>query len=319
MGKCYPLKFLLLVSFLVFLTFGCTAAQRTRMMVDGMKPMMEKMNIAVNKNPDVETVRKAMPVSLVQLDGFIEVSPDNEDILLRAAEAYGGYAFLFVEDTDRPRAGRLHKKARDYALRVLKHNEAYKDALGKSNDEYIKSLQTLTKEDARALFFATNSWLGWISMSVRLPHHKIPKAGVELNKILLMMNRLVELDETFNYGAPHILIAVINSAYPIHMRGNPEKAKYHFDRAFEISDSKFLVWHYLYAKYYAVQIQDRELFVSTLEKVISAPVDLLPEKRFANEAVKLKAKRLLTMTEKLFTSDNPDMAVTLYYYSEDEK
>ena len=93
------LNFLLLFSSLVFMTFGCTAATRSRMMVYGMKPMMEKMNIAVNKNPDVETVRRAMPASLVQLDGFIQVSPHNEDILLRAAEANIGYALLFLEDT----------------------------------------------------------------------------------------------------------------------------------------------------------------------------------------------------------------------------
>ena len=66
------IKFFLLFSFLALMAFGCTAAARSRMMVDGMKPMMEKMNIAVNQNPDVETVKRAMPASLVQLDGFIQ-------------------------------------------------------------------------------------------------------------------------------------------------------------------------------------------------------------------------------------------------------
>jgi len=115
-------KLVIIFSSLMFIFMGCTAATRSRMMVDGMKPMMEKMNIAVNQNPDVETVRRAMPASLVQLDGFIEVSPDNEDLLLRASEAYGGYAFLFIEDTDKKRAAKLNKKARDYALRVLNIN-----------------------------------------------------------------------------------------------------------------------------------------------------------------------------------------------------
>ena len=120
------------------------------MMVDGMKPMMEKMNIAVNQNPDVETVRLSMPASLIQLDGFIEVSPDNEDLLLRASEAYSGYALLFVEDTDMKRAAQLNKKARDYALRVLRKNTNIDNAIEKSDDEYIAALNTLTKEDARA-------------------------------------------------------------------------------------------------------------------------------------------------------------------------
>ncbi|MBW1894959.1 MAG: hypothetical protein JRI91_14890 [Deltaproteobacteria bacterium] len=314
MIKFRRFEFALLFSSFVFLTFGCTAATRSRMMVDGMKPMMEKMNIAVNQNPDVETVRKAMPASLVQLDGFIEVSPDNEDILLRAAEAYGGYAFLFIEDTNRKRAANLHKKARDYALRVLKHNPAFNDALGKSNDEYSAALQTLTKEDARALFFATNSWMSWIGLS----YHYNTRGGVDVPKVLLMLDKLLELDETFNYGAPHALAAVYNAARPISAGGNPDKAKYHFKKAFEISESKFLIWHYLYAKYYAVQNQNRKLFVSTLKDIISAPVDLLPEKRFANEAVKLKAKHLLSKADMLFNCENPEMAVFSYIMAEKE-
>ncbi len=309
MIKLRVIIFLSLFSVLPFLSIGCTAAARTKMMVDGMKPMMEKMNIAMNKNSDVETVRKAMPASLVQLDGFIEVSPDNRDILRRASEAYGGYAFLFIEDIDRPRAAKLYKKARDYALRVLKQNPNFKNAFNKSNDEYSKALQTLTKEDAPALFFAANSWLKWIGLS----HKDNPDSEAGIPKVLYMMDRLLELDEKFNYGAPHGLIGAYNASWPIHLRGNPEKAKYHFQKAFEISESKFLIWQFLYAKYYAVQVQDRELFVSTLNKIISAPIDLLPEKRFANEAVKLKAKRLLAKTDLLFNSENPEMAVWLYF------
>lgn len=304
---------LLLISFLVFLTFGCTADMRSRMMVDGMKPMMEKMNIAVNKNPDVETVRRAMPASLVQLDGFIQVSPDNEDILLRAAEAYNGYAFLFIEDIDKQRAAKLNRKARDYALRVLKHNPAFENALDKSDDEYIAALQTLTKDDTPALFFATNSWLSYIGQSFAVN----PRVTADRPKVLLMMERLLELDDTFNYGAPHILTAAYNASQPITMGGNPDKAKYHFEKAFEISESKFLIWYYLYAKFYAVQNQDRELFVSTLKNIIAAPVDLLPEKRFANEAVKIKAKHLLAKEGQLFDCENPEMAVFSYYVPED--
>jgi TRAP transporter T-component len=307
------IKFLLLFSFLVFMAFGCTAAARSRMMVDGMKPMMEKMNIAVNKNPDVETVRRAMPASLVQLDGFIQVSPDNEDILLRAAEANNGYAFLFVEDTDQRRAAKLNKKARDYALRALTHNPAINDALHKSDDEFIAALKTLTKEDARALFFSTNSWLTYIGQSFAVN----PKVTAYRPKVLLMMERLLELDDSFNYGAPHVLVGAYNASQPIHMGGNPDKAKYHFEKAFEISESKFLIWYYLYAKFYAVQNQDRELFVSTLENIIAAPVDLLPEKRFANEAIKVKAKHLLAKEDKLFNCENPEMAVFSYYVPED--
>ena len=131
-------------------------------------------------------------------------------------------------------------------------------------------------------------------------------------KILAMMQRMMELDDTFNYGAIHIMFAAYNSNPPVHMGGDLEVAKYHYDKAFEISDSKFLPWHYLYAKYYAVRIQDRKLFVDTLNHIISAPEDLLPEKSFANEATKEKAKRLLEKVDLFFEKDGAYLKKNLY-------
>ncbi len=282
----------------VLLISGCGKA-RSRFMISQMKPIMSGMSVSTNRNGDVETVRKSMPASLVQLDGFIEVAPDNTDLLIRASEAYSGYAFLFVEDTDKLRAAKLHKKARNYAMRALNQSQDFGDPLTCSNDEFNEALKKLTKEDARALFFATNSWLSCMGLSWR----KYPEIINDRPKILAMMDRMMELDDTFNYGAIHIMFGAYNSAHSANMGGDPKLAKHHFDKAFEISGSKFLPWYYLYAKYYAVRIQDRELFVNSLNKIISAPENLLPEKSFANEATKEKAKRLLKKVDLFFEKD----------------
>jgi hypothetical protein len=293
---------------IVLLIWGCSGNTRSRFMISQMKPIMQGMSMSTNRNADVETVRKAMPASLLQLDGFIEVSPDNTDVLIRAAEAYSGYAFLFVEDMDKLRAAKLHKKARNYALRALNQSQDFGDPLTCSNDEFNEALKKLTKEDARALFFATNSWLSCMGLSWK----KNPEIVNDRPKILAMMDRMMELEDTFNYGAIHAMFAVYNSAPPVLLGGNPEVAKHHYDKAFEISDSKFLPWHYLYAKYYAVRIQDRELFVNTLNKIISAPENLLPEKSFANEATKEKAKRLLKKVDEFFEKDGAYLKKNLY-------
>jgi len=287
------------------LNLGCSG----KFMISQMKPIMNGMSVSTNRNSDFETVKKAMPSSLLQLDGFIEVSPDNTDVLIRAAEAYSGYSFLFVEDMDKLRAAKLHKKARHYALRALNQTLALENPLTCSNDEFNEGLKKLTQEDARALFFATNSWLSYMSLA-RNNNPEI--VNNDRPKILAMMERMMELDDTFNYGAIHVMFAAYNSAPPVHMGGDLEVAKHHYDKAFEISGSKFLPWHYLYAKYYAVRIQDRELFVDTLNKIISAPDDLLPEKSFANEATKEKAKRLLKKVDEFFEKDGAYLKKNLY-------
>ena len=74
----------------------------------------------------------------------------------------------------------------------------------------------------------------------------------DLPKVEAMMDRVLELDDTFYYGGIHALMASNFVSRPEMFGGQPEQAKDHFNEAFEISESKYLLWYFLYAKYYAV-------------------------------------------------------------------
>lgn len=82
--------------------------------------------------------------------------------------------------------------------------------------------------------------------------------------------------------------------------GDPEKSKHHFERNLELTENKFLMTQMLYAKTYAVQTQNRELFERLLKIVLATPGDVLPEQRLANEVAKLKAQNLLEAADDLF-------------------
>ena len=275
---------------------GC-ASTIAKMSVDGMRPIMEDMRSATNRNSDIDLVRTAMPAMLVQMDGFIRVSPENRYLLTSAAEANLGYAFLFVEDTDKPRARQLYIKARDYALRNLSLNKTFKQALEQDDIQvFTEALKTIHKRDIAPLYFATNAWLSWINLA----HADNTDALKDLPKAEAMMDRVLVLDDTFYHGGIHALMGVNCVSRPEMFGGQPEQAKAHFDEAFEISESRYLLWYFLYAKYYAVQIDDKELFVTTLNKILSAPDDLLPEETFVNGAVKLKARALLGHADDYF-------------------
>jgi tetratricopeptide (TPR) repeat protein len=267
-------------------------------MVDSMNPLMVKMRDATNRNTDFELVREAMPALLVQMDGFIAASPDNTNLLCNAAEAYMGYAFLFVEDTDKKRAKNLYFKAKEYALRGLKQNKTFAEAFNQDDPEIFNhSLQSIEKEDIASLYFAITAWLQWIGASA-------DDASVlnDLPRIEAMIDRAMQLDDTFYHGGVHATLGAFYVASPEMFGGKPEKADLQFKEAFEISESKYLVWHYLYARYYAFAVNDRDLFVTTLEKTISEPDDILPEEIFVNMAVKMKAKNLLSHVDDYFLS-----------------
>jgi tetratricopeptide (TPR) repeat protein len=264
-------------------------------MVNQMDPLMEKMNTAVYRNSDVKLIKDALPAMLIQIDGLIEVSPDNTDLLIRAAEAYYGYSFVFVEDTDKARAGRLYDKSFQYAARALKQNKKMAAAFDGKMEAFNDALMDLDESDVPALFWTANAWLSWVGMNV-----DDPEIFLALPKIRAMLKRAVELDETYQYGAAHTALGVLHASRAPAQGGNPRKAKAEFDRAFELSNNKVLLFHLMYAKYYAYQVQDRQLYVETLNHIVGTPDDMFPEMAFINAAAKKKARQMLNDVNQVF-------------------
>ena len=82
--------------------------------------------------------------------------------------------------------------------------------------------------------------------------------------------------------------------------GNPEKSRHHFEEALELTENKYLLVRLLFAKTYAVQNQNRQLFKSQLQAILQAPPNLFPEQRLANEVARKKAAQLLDQIDELF-------------------
>ncbi|MBA4366895.1 MAG: hypothetical protein C0403_04575 [Desulfobacterium sp.] len=290
------LIFKLFLIVLLISTAGC-ASSIAKISVDGMRPIMEAMHHTTNKNQDVRLVKESMPTFMVQMDGFIEVSPENRFLLTQAAESCIGYAFLFVEDIEPERAKHLYLKGKNYALRVLEMNESFRQAL--EQDDLVvfrNALKGIHKKDTSALFFVINGWLSWI----HLAHIDNPKALKDLPKVEAMMNRLLEMDDTYKFGGAHALYGVYYVSIPEMFGGNFAQAEVHFKEAFEISKSKYLLWDFLYARYYATARKDKALFIETLKRIMAAPDDLCPEEAFVNAAIKQKASDLLLKVNDYF-------------------
>ena len=81
--------------------------------------------------------------------------------------------------------------------------------------------------------------------------------------------------------------------------GNPEKGKEYFERALELTDRKFLLIQYNYARSYAVQTNDRALFERLLREVIDAG-DISNDNRLPNKIAARRARRLLAQADEIF-------------------
>ena len=101
-----------------------------------------------------------------------------------------------------------------------------------------------------------------------------------------MMKRAWELDKEFHFGGPDLFFGVYYASRPAMLGGDPAKAKTHFEWARRLTAGKYLMAYVLEARYYAVAVQDRELFTALLTRVKDSPAGALPDARLSAELLR---------------------------------
>jgi hypothetical protein len=82
--------------------------------------------------------------------------------------------------------------------------------------------------------------------------------------------------------------------------GDVARAKACFEKAMHLSHRKFFLAHYNFARYYAVRVQNKELFLKLIKEVDGSPTDELKDVCLINAVMKQKMKHLVEISEDLF-------------------
>jgi len=277
---------------LFFLPTACLPSKK--LTVGATATLLEEVAKSASKQSDLRMIREGMPAYLMLMDGMIEVLPDNEELLIAAAQGYSSFASTFVEDQDKEYAKQLLWKGKQYALRSLERR-GFKEPLQRSFDDFKEGLKSLGKKDVPYLFWSATCWANWISLNL-----DSVEAVSELPKVELMMRTVLEIDEGFYYGGPHLFMGIWYASRPKIAGGDLQKAKGHFLKSLELGQGKFLMAYVYYAHFYAKQTLDKELFISTLQKVLEAPADIAPNLTLLNTVARERAKALLNRVEEYF-------------------
>ncbi len=283
------------IFFLLLFTTLLSGCSSRRMAVQATLPLISSQIVSMQEERDADLAEKAIPASLKMLEGLAKEDPENIWILQKLAEGFCGYAFSFLEDSEPDRASGLYLRGKDYAFRALEIQSNGKTWKGLSLDEWSDRLKELTPAQQPALFWAGQCWGSWLSLNL-----DSVEAFSSLPRIDKLMNRAVELNPDFYYAGPHLFLGAFYGGRSRMLGGNPEKARHHFEQALKITEGKYLLVSFLYAKTYAVQNQDRDLFKAQLKNVLEASEDILPEQRLANQIAKRKATVLLGEIDELF-------------------
>jgi hypothetical protein len=226
------------------------------------------LTAGIANHDDPATVKSALPAYLLLMDGLVEGDPDNADLLLAAAQLYGTYAGVFVDQPER--AVRLARRAHGYASRAFcPGHPALCESRGQPFEAFEAAAARVEASEAPALFGFASAWAGMIqadsgnwSMIADIP------------KVQLLLQRVVALAPALEAGQPQLYLGVLSTLLPPAYGGKPEEGRAHFEQALALSGGDNQMVRVLYAQHYTRLVFDRELHDRLLAEVMASAPDV---------------------------------------------
>jgi predicted anti-sigma-YlaC factor YlaD len=283
---------------------GCSVK---KMAVNRVGDLLASGGAVLASDEDPELVRAAAPFGLKLMESLLAESPRHQGLLFSTASGFTQYAYAFVqqdadelEATDlagalalRERARRLYLRARDYGLRGLEAaHPGFRERLFAAPETAVGLAR---RRDVRLLYWTAVSWGAAISLSKDDPHRV-----AEVPQMEALIDRALELDESFGQGAIHAFLITYEMSRQ-GAAGDPgERAAAHFRRALELGAGQLVGPLVAYAEAVCVQRQDWREFDRWIEEAVAMDPDLNPEYRLANRVMQRRARWLGSLRDELF-------------------
>jgi hypothetical protein len=256
--------------------------------------MAQDLTTAVMDQNDLALVRDGAPAYLLLIDGLLNDDPRNQRLLQSAAMLYTTYAEVFVDDSARAR--RLTDRALQYAQTAICEGRKVACALKTIQPfkAFTEVIEQMGPKDVPNLFTMGSTWASWIQA-----HQEDWNAVAEIARVEVIMQRVIMLDETYQNGAAHIYMGVLQTLIPPAMGGKPENGKMHFEKAWALSGQSNLMAKVLIAERYARITFDRDTHDRLLKEVIGAD-PAIAGFVLVNTLAQQKATELLTGSQAYF-------------------
>ena len=260
---------------------------------------------------DPQLVADALPFAMKLYESLLEQTPENEELLLTTGSVFTMYANAFVQTPASmlpeseyeqqqqllQRAKKLYLRGRGYLLRAAELRYPGFGEYLQSND-LEQALAPTEIEDVPLLFWTAASWLGAFSTDTF-----DMELLLNLSKPIALLNRALELEETWSDGMIHDTLISIYGSLPEAMGGSQEKARYHFGKAVEYSGGLSPSPYVALASTVSVANQDVKEFRQLLGQAIEIDPEDNPDNRLQILLSQEKAHWLLDHIEDFFLID----------------
>ena len=239
---------------------------------------------------DPELIKEALPFTMKLYESLLQKDSTNADLLLATSKLFTLYAQAYLilpadtlSDSNaeeqkhlRKRAKKLLLRGRDYALRGLdqKHPVIYAKIKGGNIDS---ALSITTIADTSFLYWSAVPWMAAVTAD-----RSDLGLSMTIKKAYSMLNKVIELNETFSSGAAHEILAAYLASVPKALGGDEQSAREHFNKALELSQNTKVSPFVTMASTVSLKSKNKEEYTSLLQKATSVNVQAVPAFRLQN-------------------------------------
>lgn len=259
---------------------------------------------AIARDDDPELVRDAVPFALKTMEGLADQLDDHVGLRLGMARGFTQYAYAFVQQpaelgappdvaqAQMLRARKLYLRARAYGLDGLRLSRGVSETELRSP----KGIERLQKEDVALIYWTMVPWAAAIAANKR----DLELVG-DLPLIAALLDRALQLDESYDRGALHEFAITFDPARP--EGTTPDKQRAHFERARALSMGEKISALVTYAQAVSGPAQNRREYEALLKEAAAFDVDQPKARnyRLANTLAQRRARFLLAHEDDVFS------------------
>lgn len=221
-------------------------------------------------------------------------APKDAALLTMLSQAYRFYGDLHQRLAD-DRDGMLAslEKGVTYGERAMVASSTEFEGRVKAGEKPEDAVSSIPKEGQPAMYWYSvclGKWANEQGIAALLKYK---------SRIYKIMERVLAIDETYYFGAPHRYFGVYFAKAPGFAGGDMGKSKVHFEKSIELAPD-YLATKVLFAEFWATKEDEEELFYQLLDQVIAGDATKIPgvtpEQTFEIQ----KATRLKLEGEDLF-------------------
>jgi len=265
---------------------GCAVRQ---LAVNSLGDAIAQGGAAFAADDDPELIRAAAPFSLKLIESLLAESPEHKGLLLAASRGFTQYAYAFVQQEA--------EEAEDHDLAGSLRLEDRARRMCRLRAEPRRAAAALPVADVPLLYWTAAAWGALIGLS-----KDQPDVLGELPIVEALMDRALELDESFERGAIHSFMIGYESVRQDRAGDPALRARRHFARAMQLSGGTDAAPLLALAEAVCVPQQRRAEFEALLRQALRIDTDRASENRLANLVAQRRARWLLSRTDHLFTN-----------------